>query len=76
MFADRWWVQVVPQPQDEPRAQPGPTHSDSGAPVTIDSNYSDGTMTWVAADRIRFSSADGLIIVDFVGYNGQPPLCD
>jgi hypothetical protein len=75
-FAGRYWRQVVPQPQDEPRVQPRAPHSDGVVPGTFDPNFSDGTMTWVATDRIRFRSADGQIIVDFVAYDGHPPGCD
>jgi hypothetical protein len=76
MFAGRYWRQAIPQPQDEPRVQPRATHADSVAPSTFDPNFSDGTMTWIAADRIRFTSTDGQIIVDFVPYDGVPPGCD
>jgi hypothetical protein len=76
MFAGRYWRQAIPQPQDEPRVQQRATQSGSVVPSTFDLNFSDGTMTWIAGDRIRFRSADGQIIVDFVPYFGAPPGCD
>ena len=73
MYAGRWWVAESPRPR--PRDLP------DGTGITTGDGHTEGTLTVVDDDLLRFVVTDPLVeeiglTVDFVPAAVPPPLCE